>query len=398
MAYFTPFIDETGMHIPTFTDIRDDLIAQMQAIFGEDIYIDNDSQDYQQISIQARKIFDCNSTAQLAYNNRTPITAIGVGLDNDVVYANIARKPATNSTVQLTVTGSAGTVIHDGEASDGTNVWNLPETVTIPDNGIITVMATSQAPGNIGALPNSINQIVTPTFGWNSVINNFAASAGVNVETDASLRGRFAMATRQPSQTVFEGIWAAIESINEVTRVRGYENDTGSDSTGTEPPNVPAGLPPHSVTFVVEGGDDYEVATELWQKKTPGCYTNGTTSVQIVSIVGNITTVRFDRPTYNNVYVRVTLKMLPGYNDEYENKIINNISSYITNMALAENVYRSIVWSVATSAMDSINSPAFSVTNVEFSNNGTSWNTNDVIQNYYNAAVTTADMVTVVVT
>ena len=99
MAYFTPFIDETGLHIPTYTDIRDELISKMKTIFGDDIYIDPDSMDYQQVSIFARKIYDTNCLAQLVYNNRTPITAIGVGLDNDVVYAGIKRKPATNSIV-----------------------------------------------------------------------------------------------------------------------------------------------------------------------------------------------------------------------------------------------------------------------------------------------------------
>lgn len=395
MAYFTPFIDETGLHIPTYTDIRDELISKMKTIFGDDIYIDPDSMDYQQVSIFARKIYDTNCLAQLVYNNRTPITAIGVGLDNDVVYAGIKRKPATNSTVQLTISGDAGTVINKGEASDGTNSWVLPDVVTIPDNGIITVQATSKEPGNIGALPNTINKVVTPVYGWLSVINNTAAQPGTNIETDASLRGRFAMGTRQPSQTVFEAMWASIESIDEVTRVRGYENDTGTTSTGTQPPGIPANLPPHSVTFVVEGGDETQVATEIWNKKAPGCYTNGTTEVQLVSVTGNVFTIRYYKPTYKQVYVKVSLMKLAGYNDEYVNKIKQAISEYILGMQLAENVYRSIIWSVATSAMDSIKNPAYSVTDIQFSTNGTSFSPADVIQNFWEAANTTVDMVTV---
>ena len=398
MAYFTPFIDETGLHIPTYTDIRDELISKMKTIFGDDIYIDPDSMDYQQVSIFARKIYDTNCLAQLVYNNRTPITAIGVGLDNDVVYAGIKRKPATNSTVQLTISGDAGTVINKGEASDGTSSWVLPDVVTIPDNGIITVQATSKEPGNIGALPNTINKVVTPVYGWLSVINNTAAQPGTNIETDASLRGRVAMGTRQPSQTVFEAMWASIESIDEVTRVRGYENDTGTMSTGTQPPGVPANLPPHSVTFVVEGGEETQVATEIWNKKTPGCYTNGTTEVQLVSVTGNVFTIRYYKPTYKQVYVKVSLMKLAGYNDEYANKIKQAISEYILGMQLAENVYRSIIWSVATSAMDSINTPAFSVTDVQFSTDDISYSPADVLQLFYEAANTTINMVQVVVT
>lgn len=388
MAYFAPFIDDTGLHIPSYEDIRDKLISEMQTIFGEDIYIDIDSMDYQQIAIQAKKIYDVYNLALRVYNDRTPVTAIGVGLDNDVAYAGIRRKPATFSTVNLTITGDAGTVITNGEASDGVTSWMLPETVTIPSNGLITVEAKSKEPGNVGALPNTISTIVTPVYGWTSVINNFAAAAGTDVETDASLRGRFGISTRSPAQTVFEATWAALENIEEVTRVRGYENDTGATSTGTEPPNTPANLPPHSITFVVEGGDDTLIATEIMTKKTPGCYTNGTTEVSIVSIVGNSVTIRFYRPTYKKVWVRVNIKKLPTYNDEYTARIQQDIVDYINNNRIAEPVYRSAIWSVAMGVMGSVSNISYSVTDVQFSTDGTTFSMNDVDMLFYEAAQT----------
>lgn len=395
MAYIAPFIDETGLHIPLYTEIRDDLIGQMKQIFGNDIYIDPDSMDYQQISIFARKIYDSFLLAQMVYNNRSILTAIGVGLDNAVVFGNIQRKPPTFSTVQLTLTGVVGSVIRNGEATDGTNVWSLPEEVTIPLNGTITVNATSKEPGNFQALPNSINKIVTPVYGWTSVTNNYAAEPGTEAENDASLRGRFGRATRKTSVTVFEGIWAAVESIDEVTRVKGYENDTGGTSTGTVPAGIPAGLPPHSVTFVVEGGGDEEIASNIYNKKTPGCYTNGTTEVHLQSIVGNVNVIRFYRPTYKTVYVKVSLKKLASYNDEYSTKIKQAIAEYINGMELGNPVYRSIIWSVATSVMGSIKDPAYSVTDVQFSTDGTTYSPADVIPQFFEAAQIQESQITV---
>lgn len=395
MAYVAPFIDASGLHIPTYAEIRDDLIGQMKQIFGNDIYIDPDSMDYQQISIFARKIYDSFLLGQLVYNNRSVLTAIGVGLDNVAIFGNIQRKPPTYSTVQLTITGSAGTVITKGEASDGTNSWLLPDEVTIPENGTITVEATSAEPGNYQALPNTINQIVTPIYGWTSVTNNYAASSGVDEESDAAFRGRFAMATRKTSVTVFEGIWASIEDIPEVTRVKGYENDTGGTSTGTVPPGIPATLPAHSITFVVEGGSDEEIASNIYNKKTPGCYTNGTTEVELQSIVGNINIIRFYRPTYKPIYVKVSLKKLATYNTEYEQKIQNAISAYINGMELGSPVYRSILWSIATSAMDSVKDPAYSVLDVQLSTDGTTFTPVDVTPEFYEAAQTPPAQVTV---
>ena len=34
MPYTAPYIDETGMHVPYYEDIRDDLIQQMQVEFA----------------------------------------------------------------------------------------------------------------------------------------------------------------------------------------------------------------------------------------------------------------------------------------------------------------------------------------------------------------------------
>lgn len=357
MPYVPPYIDNTGMHIPTYSEIRDDLIQQMKSIFGEDIYIDEDSKDYQQISIFAKKIFDTNALGLLVYNNRTPNTAIGIGLDNLCALVGITRKPATYSTVQLTITGNAGTTITNGKATDGTYTWNLPASVTIPDNGTIVVEATCDVSGSITAAANTINTIATPTFGWLSVTNTYVASAGVDVETDAELRGRYANATYQPSKTVLDGLLENIEALEGVTRSKIYENDTNEvDSNG---------LPAHSITAVVEGGEDKDIATAIYFKKTPGCYTNGTTSVDLMTLSGNEATIRFYRPTDVNVRVKISIKQLPGYNSTYADEIKEAVYNYLANLDIAETVYRSIIWSVAVQTMSSINSPTFSVLGVQ---------------------------------
>ena len=389
MAYFSPYIDETGMHIPTYSDIRDDLISSMKEIFGSDIYIDEDSQDYQQISIFAKKIFDTNALALLTYNNRTVNTAIGVGLDNLCALAGIVRKPATYSTVQLVITGTPSTVINKGKVSDqdDVHIWNLPDSVVIPDDGTITVEATCNEAGDITVAPNTITKIVTPVFGWSSVVNNFTGSGGTNQESDAELRSRYALATSSPSETVFESIIASVSAVEGVKRIKAYENDTGTTND--------LGHPPHSITLVVEGGDDTDVATEIYFKKTPGCYTNGTTSVDIVSLSGNTTKISFYRPTYKTVYVKVSLKKLASYNDEYANDIKKAIVDYINNLEIAETVYRSVLWSIATGQMKSIQSPSFSVLNVQTSTDGVSYTDSDISVLFNEASQIDLDKVTV---
>lgn len=391
MAYFAPYIDDTGMHIPTYDDIRDDLLISMRQIFGDDIYIDEDSQDYQQISIFAKKIFDTNALALLVYNNRTVNTAIGVGLDNLCALAGIKRKPATYSTVQLVITGIASTVISQGQVSDENDEhkWNLPDEVTIPESGTITVEATCNDAGDIVVQSNTITKILTPVYGWLSVVNNFNGAGGTDQESDAELRARYALATSAPSATVFESIIASIYTIAGVTRVKGYENDTGEADEN--------GIPSHSISMIVEGGEDEDVATEIYYKKTPGCGTYGTTSVDIVSLSGNTTQINFYRPDYKDVYVKVSLKKLSSYNDSYEDDIKNAIVNYINELELAETVYRSVLWSLATSQMKSINQPSFSVLNVQTSTDGTNYTDDDISVLFNQAARIDVDKVTVVV-
>lgn len=392
MAYIEPYIDATGMYIPSYSDIRDDLIEQMKQIFGSDIYITEDTQDYQQISVLAKKIYDVNSLALLAYNNRTPNTAIGVGLDNLCSLVGISRKLAQYSKAQLTITGTPGTIIQNGVASDGSYDWNLPDEVTIPDSGQIIVEAQCSIPGNITVGAGAINIIETPVYGWTSVTNTSAITGsyiGSNEESDAELRGRFAIASSLPSSSIFEGMVSAVHDVDGVTRSIGYENDTGSASS--------EGFPAHSVTFVVEGGSNTDIAEAIYFKKTPGCYTNGTTAVQLTSLTGNVTTIRFYRPTYKNVYVKVSITALAGYTNDYVGKIKEALTNYINNLQISDDLYISVLMSVAIGQMDSISNPEFAVTAVQISTNGSTWSNSDLSMNFNEVAKTIISNIQVVV-
>lgn len=384
MSYYSPYINPAGLHIPTYQEILDDLVTEMKNIFGDDIYLEEDSQDYQQLSIFARKIYDTNNLAALVYNNRTPITAIGTGLDNLCALVGITRKPATASTVQLTITGDPGTVITDGKATDGTYNWSFEE-VEIPSNGTITVNATCDTTGNITALPNTIVKIATPTFGWLGVTNNQAAEAGIDVESDEELRGRYAVATYGSALSIFDGITAAVSDLNGVSKLAAYENDTGDVNS--------LGHPAHSITYVVQGGDTEVIADTIYRKKTPGCYTNGDVITDIVTDSGTTIPIRFYRPTQKNMYVRISITPLASWSSGYIEQIKEQVANYINSLGIGESVYRSAVTSIAMSVMENFQAPAFSVTAVQTSSNGSSWSNADYTIGWKEVAAITSEHV-----
>lgn len=371
MSYFAPYIDSAGFHMPTYQDIVDQLVADAQNIFGQDIYLGYDSQDYQMISVFARMIYDSFLAAQAAYNSRSPSTALGSALDAIVAVNGLVRKPATYSTCQVTISGTPGTMIENGVVSDvnGYN-WSLPTPTVIGSNGTVTVTATCQTPGAITANPGDINTIVTPQLGWNSVTNQVAAIPGTPVETDSELRARQAVSTAQPSQNMVDSLIAGLSAIPGIGRFRVYENYTSQTDAN--------GIPPHSIWCVVEGGDAQDVANVIWLRKGIGCGTYGSTAVQVTDSQGVVNTIYYDVPQYVDIDVTINVKKLQGFTQDTQTAIANAVYAYLNNSEIGVPVYNSALWGAALSANPTPNNPTFSVTSVTAAVHGQTQSTSDI--------------------
>lgn len=327
-----PTIDATGISAPQFADILAYLQNQYRAIYGDDIYLGNDSQDGQFLGILAAAINDSNQAAIAVYNSFSPATAQGNGLSSTVKINGIARLVASNSQVTVDIVGVAGTTITGGIVSDiNNNSWNLPATLTIPPEGTITVTATAQDVGAIVAAPNTVTTIQTPTYGWQSVNNPNAASPGSPVETDAQLRLRQSNSTMNPSLTVLEGIVGAVSNLTGVDKVKAYENDT--DVTDDD------GLPPHSIAMVVQGGDALEIATTIAVKKTPGAYTYGDIEEIVYTTLGPPSTIRFFEPDIQEIAVEIELQALAGYTTNVAAEIKAAVAAYINGLTIGQSIY-----------------------------------------------------------
>ncbi len=358
MAYIAPYIDSTGIHIPAYTDIVNSLIASAQSIYGADIYLGADSQDYQMISAFASMVNDANLLSQAVYNARSPATAIGAGLDAVVAINGIARLPAVASTATLTITGTAGTTITGGIVQDANGYnWGLPSPTIIGSNGTVTVVATCQTAGAISAPANTITTIVTPTLGWTSVTNPTAATVGSATETDSALRSRQAISTAQPSVTVLEGLEGELAALSGVTRFQVYENDTNTANS--------LGIPANSICCVVEGGTSSEIANAIWARKTPGCGTFGTTTVDVTDQYNVVTPINFDTVDYTQIVIAYTVKMLNGYTSDTTAAIQASGASYTNGIPIGQMVYISGLFGAALSVNSNPSVPTFSVVSVE---------------------------------
>ena len=329
-----------GISAPDYQTVLDTITGYFQQIYGSDAYLEPDSKDGQMVALVALAIHDANNTAISVYRSFSPATALGDALTSNVKINGITRRAATNSTVDLLLTGTVGTAITNGSVRDTNSVvWNLPATVVIGSDGTVVATATCANSGAVAAVAGSVNGINTPTRGWASVTNPLAATVGVAAETDAELRVRQSQSVALASLTPFDAVDGAIANVEGVTRHKLFENDTEVTDVN--------GLPAHSISAVVEGGDATVIANTIRSVKGQGVSTFGMTAVVVTDRYGNPYTIRFSRPVDVPVFVSITLRALTGYTSDVGDEMKAAVASYINSLAIGDSVLLSRVYSPA---------------------------------------------------
>lgn len=326
-----------GISAPDYQTILDTVTGYFQQIYGTDAYLDPDSKDGQMVALVALAIHDANTTAINVYNSFSPSTALTDALSRNVKINGIARKGETRSTVDLILSGTTGTTITNGSVKDANGIiWNLPATTIIDEN---QVTATCNTAGAVAALAGTVTVINTPTRGWTSVTNPQAANIGTAAETDAELRVRQGQSVALPSLTPFDAVDGALANISGVTRHKLYENDTGSVDIN--------GLPAHSISAIVDGGDATTIAQIIRGKKGQGVATYGTTTIVVPDAWGNPHPTSFSRPVNVPIYVAITIHVFAGYTSLIGDLIKSAIADYINSLKIGDDVLLSRIYSPA---------------------------------------------------
>lgn len=378
------YFDATGFHYPDYPTLLEKITTDFKNIYGVDVYIDPDSQDGQNLAIRAAATYDVCQIIATSFTQFSPSFAQGLWLSSTVKINGIRRLEATNSTVDLTIIGTAGTVITSGQAEDTNgNKWNLP-TVTIPSSGTITVTATAATAGAIEASSNTITKISTPTLGWQSVNNLLPATAGRNMETDAELRARQRISTAMPSLSTVESVIGGVANIVGVTRYKVYENDTSVADVD--------GIPAHSISAVVEGGDSLEIANVIRLRKSVGVTTFGTTNILTYDSYGIPLTVNFYRPSNATINIEVSITPLSGYLTAYADEIKAALIAYIAGLDIGEDVLITKLYKPALT----VHSDTYDISLIRISKNAGALGTINVPVLFNEVATTSTSTITVI--
>lgn len=364
-------LDATGLTTKTLTELRDELVADLQAIYGVDINVDQDSPDGQQVNIYAQGGVDLREVLEKINAGFDPDQAEGRVLDQRVAINGIARTAGTFTFQDIEVTTDRAlnlvgldldatelnpTGIYTVKDSEG-NKFYLLTSQTIAGAGTYTYTFRAAALGKVEVTPNTINLVETVLPGVTGVNNPSAAnSIGVDEESDFDLRVRRRISVALPALGYLDAIEAEIANLDNVSEVIVLENDAGTtDANGT---------PGHHIWAIVEGGDPDEIAEVLYKKKTSGAGMRGAQVVDITRVDGGNFQAKYDLPVSQDLYIRFTL----------------TFSGSVDLAALKQSIVDGVSWAIGadgrgdtvTAFLLGIN-PAYVITGMEVSDDGIAW-------------------------
>ena len=272
---------------------------------------------------------------QLAYNSKDPNKSEGLELDIVCALTDTFREDGTNSVINLTLSGTAGTPIPQGSQVKNTitgDIWQTTAPLALPG----TVDASAVEVGAINASIGQITTIVDSISGWTGVTNVGTASlVGRGEQNDTSLRLERNASVGKPGNNQTDSLIGILFSVENVTNVRVWENFTsGVDANG---------IPAHNLAIYVLGGTNSEIAEAIYTKKNPGVGlwddpANATVQVVVESqeYSWNTKLITFNRPTIIPILVVVTITddgSLPG---TIAQDVKDSIVAYAVGGELAE--------------------------------------------------------------
>lgn len=309
-----PTIDDTGFHVHEFGGVTglqgwlDDLIDAHKTTYGDDISVNPEDPDGEWLQKEAQARNDIEQIALTLYNMNSPAGAVGAALSRLVRLIGITRKAAQFTTAPIAVTGTNGTVILAGSLFDDEDDPDLPAFEVVANITIASGTGTGQGrcteAGPFVVSAGRLTHIQSLITGWATVTNTADATPGRDVEKDPQLRVRHAESVAMPSQSMLDGLQAAINDLAGVDDVVVYENTSGSTNA--------RGEPAHSIHAIVDGGSAVDIANAIWTKASMGCTKFGGQSFIIFDTQGNPQEMRWDVPIDVDVYITVQLSRTPN--------------------------------------------------------------------------------------
>lgn len=365
-------ITNEGFTLETLQEYLNQWQERLKSIFGDDFVIKKEGV-IDNLAV-ASSLDDMNIEEQVAFlvKQLNPRTAEGLWQDKLYSYIGLFRRQATHTVVSRTCEGTPNTTIEAGsliiENASTKDQFRLNADLEFDSNGYGLGSFTAEESGAIDLPNDAVINIITPMANLRAVYYTLGNSilVGTDYETDSEFRGRWELTSASASANTTEGLYKALLDLVETqSDIKIFENRTGSAVDG---------LPAHSQRIVLNSPyDDETIAQVIFNSLVDGNMVGlqGSISVNITDSEGSAETIKFDRATVQNVYLKATVGLktnisLATAGTEAKEKIMEYISKNKFDMGskIYANMFISSLYEVEGIAQ---------VTDIKISKNGTSW-------------------------
>lgn len=325
-------ITENGFKAKPFSVIREEyreLLSQIKdPKTNESFNVDFDSDDVltQIINNAINQNAELWQMAEFVYSQFNPNLATNEALTSLAQINGILRKTGQPSYVEIQYTGNPGVRIPAGSKISDENkevVWQVTSNITLNSKGVGVGLASSIDNGVFRYGLSEINQMLDLISGVQAVINISPSYGGAIDEPDYELRKRRNSTLLVNAKNSAESIYAAVANIDAVVYCKLYNNYKAVIDEET-------GIPANSICLVVQGGEDIEIAKQIFDRKSPEVGTYGDSVVSFTDSLGEKVEIKFQRPIEVSIRVRVDISV----DDEnifpanYQDMIRQNIIDY----------------------------------------------------------------------
>lgn len=307
---------EAGLIIPAESAVLSGVQSDMDAAFGGGLNPALETPQGQLASSQAAIIGDKNNEFAYFTNQVDPQYADGRFQDAIARIYFLTRKPAVSTSVQCTMTGLVGTVIPSGTLAQDTsgNTYYSTGDATIGASGTTTAEFLNIETGPIPCAAGTLISVYQSIPGWDTITNPAAGIVGSVVESRADFEYRRRNSVAINGSGSLPAIYASVFNLDGVLDV--YALDNPEDMTINKGvTNYP--MVQHSLYVAVVGGDDYEIARAIWERKNIGCNYNGNTTVTVTDDSG----YSYPQPSYQVTFMRPVVLPI-----KFEVSIVNDPS------------------------------------------------------------------------
>ena len=313
--------DANGIVTQNLLEILEERENALKLVMGDDFVIDKTT------PIGNMELADANNEvniqsliAWLIPNQLDANTATGILLDAICEKNRIYRKQPQYTTLNFILNGTPNTQFYSGDIivmDSLTGIYyDLNDDAIIGSDGKVSVKFICESYGEYYPSTNSVLEIQTPVVGLDSVVvntDNMNLVIGRLAETDDELRRRRQYSVGQTATTTMASMLASIYSLNGVLHATYFENDT--ETTDSH------GVPMKSFEFIVDGGDENEIADVIFLNKSIGSRAYGTTIKEKEDSEGNLYSIGYTKAEQINVGMKIDLSVSSLQSEAWKSKI-----------------------------------------------------------------------------